>query len=601
MKDFLRHIKPTLTVLVLLTGLSQPHPAHASWWWPFGNDGLDYKIKFYGINSSTTKWFSSLKLDQPNTTTPPKNEAELEQEAGALAERLRKALEAKGYYDAILRQRVEQDKKEYKIVYNITPGPRYIISNIRMDWQDKRLPVADLNNLKTKKKDPVDVSVIHEDSATLLTRIGKDACLLSLSVNPLLRLYGKNHTAELVFRIAHGPKANFGKTIIKGTQDVNNTVILKSVKWKQGECFEQDKINSTQTALVENQLLSSVSISAAQTPNISGEVPITLTVKERVPRTITAGANYTTDQGFGITTGWEHRNLFGNGEKFNAALGWAQNEQFLNTSLRIPYFMRDDQTLVLSANTKREDQTAYTANSFSPSAMIERKLSPHLNSGLGVAYTLTQTEDTLAGKNNYGLLSFPGFLTYDTRNDTTDPRKGMLGQLNVAPYTETFGEGGQFVKTQIGFQTYFSSDHYSLKPTLALKLNAGSIVGADGVDVPSDLRFYAGGGGSVRGYSYQSLSPRLNNEPVGGSSMLAGSTELRLRFNESFGGVAFVDAGNAYDSTMPGGEKLYFGAGVGIRYYTAIGPVRADIGVPLNGKDIGETGYALYVSLGQAF
>lgn len=579
-------------------------PAVAAWWWPIGGkDGLAYDVRLDGLDKSTTRWVSSLGLDKKNETTPPKNLEELKQESVALAGNLRKAVEARGFYDARISQKILKDKSGiYHLSYHIAPGTRYRISAVKFDWQDKKLRDIPLTDLRIHANSAIDVAAIQQDTADILDKIGKDSCLLSLTVNPLLQLHGHTHRAVLVYRITHGPKANFGPTKIEGTQQINQIVILRAVDWKQGTCFRQQPIEKTRLALIQSQLFAAVRITPDPAPNRFGEVPITVSVKERVPRTVTAGASYTTDQGFGVNGGWEHRNFLGAGEKFNTDTGIAQKEQFITNALRLPGFGRKDQTLVLGFGAKNEDRDAYQSTSLDPSVTMERKLSPTLNAGLGVAYGLAHTKDELNGNSRYGLISFPGFLTYDTRSDPIDPRAGWLGNVSVTPYTETFGDGGRFLKSQTALQTYLSSDALTWKPSLALKGAIGGITGGNGQDVPSDIRFYAGGGGSVRGYGYQSLGPRLNGKPIGGSGMMAGSAELRLRFNQDFGGVAFMDAGSAYNSTLPGpGEKIYVGAGIGIRYYTTIGPLRADIALPMNGGDINQNGYALYVSVGQAF
>ena len=114
--------------------------------------------------------------------------------------------------------------------------------------------------------------------------------------------------------------------------------------------------------------------------------------------------------------------------------------------------------------------------------------------------------------------------------------------------------------------------------------------------------FHAGGGGSVRGYTYQSLGPLQNGKPLGGTSWLEFTSELRLRFNETFGAALFLDAGNVYDAVLPQpGEKLYVGVGGGIRYYTPAGPLRFDVGIPMNADEVEDSAYAIYVSMGQAF
>jgi translocation and assembly module TamA len=575
--------------------------AQASWWWPFGQKNLDYQISIKGVNQKTQKWFSELGLDTPTTSNPPQKIDELKQEAVTHGQRLRKALEAKGYYDAVIDQDAQLDKAPPVLSYQITPGSRYRINKVSFIWPGKPVKVFAQKDLQIKEKDYVDAGQIQEDALFLFKKLDAETCFLHLDITPVLELDNRKHTAVLTYRVTHGAQANFGKPVIKGNVRVKDKVILRSISWKQGECFKQSKIDTTQTRLVQSQLLSSAKVTPMEKPDQKGEVPIIIEVKERVARTITSGLQYTTDKGYGANIGWEHRNFFGGAERLNVDLALAQMEQSINGRLRVPAFLHDSQTLALNAGLKRQDTDAYVTNSMTSGATLERRWTKAINSGVGVAYTLTQTEDALGDKYQYGLLSFPSFLDYDTRDNTMDTRRGVLANLNVTPYTETFGDGGQFVKTQMNLQGYISSDAV-LKPTLAMKLTLGSILGAEGEDVPSDLRFYAGGGGSVRGYSYQSLSPRVGGQEVGGSSMMVASTEVRVRFTETIGAVAFVDAGNAYEDTMPQiGKDLYYGAGVGARYYSPVGPLRLDVAVPLNGKDIGETGYGLYVSLGQAF
>ena len=137
---------------------------------------------------------------------------------------------------------------------------------------------------------------------------------------------------------------------------------------------------------------------------------------------------------------------------------------------------------------------------------------------------------------------------------------------------------------------------------LAGRTAVGALVGASREDVPADLRFYAGGGGSVRGFGYQ-LAGELDDDdkPIGGRSLLELSGEVRLRLTETIGVVAFVDAGTVYSSTVPDfSETLRVGAGPGLRYFSPIGPIRLDVGFPLNPRNSDDT-CQLYVSLGQAF
>lgn len=574
--------------------------AQAAWYWPFtANKGLAYTITFSGINDETRTWFKQSNLNERNTATPPQTQSELEQESAALSVKIRQALEAKGYYDATIQPQV--DKAPPALHFAITPGAQYTIQSINWEWQEeKQVKPVSTSLVNTRPGMPVDAAVIGNDAEAIARYVAEGSCLLSLRVEPLLTLYGSSHKAALTFRIKRGPAANFGATQVSGTEQVKNKVILREVNWQQGECFNSGKLEQTRNALISNQLFSSVQVQAGKSPNAQGQVPVTITVKERAARTIKTGVNYSTDEGLALTGGWEHRNLWGEAETFAAEGTLSQQRQALNGSLHLPDFKRRNQTLALTVGANHEDRSAYQATSLNTGATLERKLSRHFNGGAGVAYTLTNTRDALS-ESDYGLLSFPAFITYDTRDNVLDSRHGLFSTLNATPYNETFGEGGQFLKTQLSTHGYLSSN-MALSPTLALRASAGTITGAAGRAIPSDVRFYAGGGGSVRGYGYQTLGPRVSNSPVGGNSFVAGSAETRLRFNDDFGGVIFTDAGNVYAEEWPSNfGKLYASAGVGVRYYTMLGPLRADIALPLNGRDIGAPAYAVYVSIGQAF
>jgi len=105
----------------------------------------------------------------------------------------------------------------------------------------------------------------------------------------------------------------------------------------------------------------------------------------------------------------------------------------------------------------------------------------------------------------------------------------------------------------------------------------------------------------VRGFPFQSIGPRTaSNRPAGGDGLLEASLELRLRFGETWGAVAFVDAGAVSEDGLPGLGDLSVGAGIGVRYHTPIGPVRVDLATPLTASS-GDSPLQLYIAVGQAF
>jgi translocation and assembly module TamA len=136
---------------------------------------------------------------------------------------------------------------------------------------------------------------------------------------------------------------------------------------------------------------------------------------------------------------------------------------------------------------------------------------------------------------------------------------------------------------------------------VAARARLGTIAGAERDRIAPSRRFYAGGGGSVRGFGYQELGPRdpVFDDPIGGRSLAEFALEARIRVG-NFGIVPFVDAGNIYTSELPKLDDLRFGAGIGVRYHSRFGPIRVDVGTPIDRRS-GESRIAVYVSLGQAF
>jgi translocation and assembly module TamA len=138
---------------------------------------------------------------------------------------------------------------------------------------------------------------------------------------------------------------------------------------------------------------------------------------------------------------------------------------------------------------------------------------------------------------------------------------------------------------------------------LALRGSVGALGGVGRDEVPADERFYAGGGGSIRGIGFELAGPLdEDDKPLGGRSVIEGSVELRTRFANDFGVALFLDAGTVDTSSFPSfEERVLFGAGPSFRYFTPVGPIRFDVGFPLNPRKGVDSDYQLYFSIGQSF
>ncbi len=518
---------------------------------------------------------------------------------------IEKALKAQGYYEAKVEGGFEE--KTATAHFNVTPGPHYEFGSVTLSTHDplegKRPTIAfpDSASLKTKPHTPAIAPTVLADEENMKTYMSAHNCLFSYDVQHEAVENTLKKQIDVAFAINAGAQANFGAMGFDGEETIAPDFLARVLPMKEGECFRREKINDATIALQKTGLLATVEPEVAASPSPDGSVPVTFHVKERAQRSIKAGTSYSTDVGPGVTAGWEHRNLFSRGEKADLTLSLTPIQRTLEAMLTKPYFLRDDQKLKLDAKLDQQNTDAYNAKAFTVEGGIERDFKKGLTAGAGLKYGFSQISDLISTQ-NVALLSAPIFVAKDKRNDILDATKGWLLRFDTQPYLDTLDPTIVFYKNRLTGDYYKTFD-LAMKPVIALHASAGSITGANTQTVPATERFYAGGAASVRGYGYQLAGPLDSSlHPLGGRSVMETSAELRLRIKQDYGLVTFIDGGNAYDTALPDVTSgMRYGAGLGARYYTSFGPLRADVAVPLNRRRGVDAAYQLYFSIGQAF
>tara|TARA_R110001592_G_scaffold27763_26_gene102950 strand:- start:7374 stop:9125 length:1752 start_codon:yes stop_codon:yes gene_type:complete len=503
-----------------------------------------------------------------------------------------KAMRAKGYYDAAV---AYEDEGEEAGRYQVEAGALTIISaiSVRPAEYEKKFP-----DLGIAAGDALDAAKVLTAQGKLLQKIQKESCAYDLDIRHSVILDPATRTAEIIFRVEEGKPAAFGALKFSGMESVDQSYIDKLITWDEGACFKHEKLAAVRDKLLGTGLFSRADAVLPSDAAKRKDLPVEFVLKERAQRTLSAGLSYYTDEGVGAIFGWEHRNFLGSGEKFNADLTLSMLEQTLETNLTKPYFLRNDQTLSLSASVGREDTDAYERLSIGTGFSVKRTFSKYLSGRAGMDFELTRITEENESADNFALLSPIAALTFDSRNDTLDPHKGSLVKISVEPAFDVLGESDPFVKNKFTAQTYYEA-HKRL--VLAGRINLGSIIGSSSENLPASERFFAGGGGSVRGFGYQEVGPHDSGDPAGGRSLVEGSFELRYKATDTLGGVAFIDVGQVTDKVTPSVDNLAIGAGLGFRYYTDFGPLRFDVGVPLKGDENTDANFQVYISIGQAF
>lgn len=561
----------------------------------------DYAISGLDHNKDLKNYLEKVmddRLGQPMAKgDTDETERRLEYRRRMVADDLVTGLQAKGYYDGKVRFVPEAVGKDEGGSFVITTGDVYLIEDIRVTpkrYQDI-LPKTGI-----KKGDVLDAGRVLAAADRLTAEIDRNECLLGLSIDHSVLLDPSTHRAKITFMLHPGSSAVFGASSFDGLETVDESYLRKLIPWKEGTCFKQTEIEKYKTELLQSGLFSRVDVTLPKTVRANGPAPIAIEVKERAHRTISAGLRYYTDEGPGLTLGWEHRNFAGAAEKLSTTLKLAQMEQSATASYTKPAFGRKNQSLTFTNALTAMQTDAYDETSFRTGARIDRKLSKRLSAQAGVDFMLTRIDDIASGsKDTFGLLSVPVGLNYDSRNDVLDPTSGWNINGQIAPYFDTLGSSSPFVKSRATASTYLPL--FTRSVVLAMRGSVGSISAKNTQDVPASERFYAGGGGSIRGFGFQEVGPFSAGLPAGGRSVVETNTELRVKLSDTLGVVAFIDAGNVSDDTAPDLDNLAIGVGGGLRYYTDFGPLRFDVATPISKTDNTGQDYQMYISIGQAF
>ncbi len=403
------------------------------------------------------------------------------------------------------------------------------------------------------------------------------------------------NSAHAVFTFASGPKARFGDVRAEGLKKTDPHYLGKLKTWELGDQYERSKIVSYRDRIAATGLFSTIEV-AAGAPDDAGVAPIIVNVEERARRTLGAGASFSTAEGPGGRLFFEHRNIFGKGENFRVEARGSSIEQSLDFSLNKPLPSLPGRAFS-NFEFSNETTEAFDARSIRVSGGIAKRwFDRKLETRSSVALETSNIEADGSEERTY-LISAPLSVLWNSENDLLGPTSGVRTGIVVTPYSgsQTFTQAEWTARSRV---TFGEDDRFTIAGRGALGATFGSAF--DGL--PRNKRFFAGGGGSVRGYGFQEAGPLdSENAPVGGRSLIEGAVELRGKISSNIQLAGFVDTGSVASSNLPDfNEEFFVGYGGGVRYLSAIGPVRLDVAFPLDKRE-SDRGYQLYIALGQPF
>jgi translocation and assembly module TamA len=535
---------------------------------------------------------------------PPATLGLLRRRAEGDVDQFIKILRSAGYYGAEVSFKLDEAEVPPVLVFNIRAGELFRFASIRLNATESDSPIIKElpkpEDLGLRKGEPARAQPILDAEKRILQALKKNGRPFARVSDRRVVVDHPTHTVSVTFTLDPGPLAHFGPTTITGLKSVREDTLRNRFLWKQGDRFNADLLSEAEKELTQSELFSLVRFIPADSLDPDGRLPLTLDVSERKQRSVKVGAVYQTDEGPGGKFSWEHRNLFHHGEKLELSATGSTISTAFDASFQKPDFLRPRQTLIAASRLADDDTDAYESRYAETSVTLGRKIGKTVKWSIGPGFRWARVEQ-LKEVDEFALVFLQSLLEWDRSDNLLDPTRGGRLKVQMAPYWDTLDTSLAFTKGSMSYSHYF---RLAEKPLIVLAGRAGfgSIVGAERDSVPADLRFYAGGGGSIRGYPYQTVGPLVGKVPIGGRSLFEVNGELRVHITRDIGVVGFIDGGSAFESSAPDfSEDVLWGAGLGLRYYTPIGPLRLDVAVPLDKRNGIDDPFQIYVSIGQAF
>ena len=563
-------------------------------------EGIDYTVTINGIEDN--QLYDSIQersLLFKLADKKPETFAALDRRIKNDLKVFKAILKENGYYAATLNNSVEDKNNKQLITILIDKGPVYTISDFILRWPDDQSPDIDaLSELQFPVGEPAIPDTMLDTEQEIITILMRNGFPFPQVNERKLIVMHESQSVQVELFFEPGVTANFGTTQITGLERVDQSFVERRIAWKHGEIFNSEKIAITRNDLRHSGVIASVDVNYGDISQNS-DIPITLNIKERDHRSVGAGIAYSTTRELIGSVFWEHRNLLGQAENFRVRAEGGTATYGLGFDLNKPDIISNiDLSWQNSAELRRESVEAYDKDSASAVTSLHYNLSSTSAISGGLAIERSKIEEAGELDENFLLVSIPLTYRYDNTDEFLNPRNGSRLNLSLTPYQDLESQNS-FIKNDAWASHYWP---FGERFVWANRVRAAVIFGQSLEDIPADKRLYAGGGGSVRGYGYQLLGPLdENNNPTGGRMAFEVSTEGRFKITESIETVAFIEGGLvSQDLEINSNADVLWGIGTGVRYHTPIGPLRLDVAIPLDKREV-DDGFQFYISLGQSF
>jgi outer membrane protein insertion porin family len=514
------------------------------------------------------------------------------------ARALTRALEDRGHPAARVDAEVPEGGGDLPVVFRARPGPATRVTSVQVESPQPLPAESAPRELRLREGGPYRVTDLARDRDTVLSAY-RNSGFQQADVTPEVTFSEDRAEAAVVLRVSPGGPTTVEHVVISGLETTKETVVRRELAVKEGEPLGLDRVLESQRRLGALGLFDRVTITEMD-PDSPLRRSVVVRADEAPLTSVSYGLGFAENDKLRGSAEVTRRNLFG----MDRRLSIFARASFLGFRLlgtfREPYLFGRKQELFFSAFREEEDRDAFDYVRTGVTLQTARNLSRTWSLILRETYAETRTFNTTEPCLTFGREFCPGTisgpsasLVYDTRDDPVDPRRGHFLLTDTQVSLRVLG-GNTLVKGFVQGATYQLLTAGTLVAVSA-RLGLARTFGEEQLLVPTPDRFFAGGDYSLRGFGVDEV------RPDGGNALIIGGVELRQHLIGSFWGAAFAETGNVYPlvSNMSLMDLRYT-AGLGIRYKSALGPLRFDWGYKLDRRP-GEKPYHLHFTIGHAF